>query len=110
MKEILTVMINILPNEVEVIREEITMIFGTSVVKYFTHETSKNFKVSLVPASCTKMLNEIDEMTDKFGVEYYQGLKVIINHNDLVTLTYLVKELKRRSIRVFDLNLREFAF
>lgn len=107
-KEILTVIINLTQQEQENILEKMSMDFGTTKTKYFTHEVSKDSKVSHVPAFCQKMLNEIYNLSDIYGVEFYQGLKVIISHQDLVTLCYLVKELKLNSIRVFDKNLREF--
>lgn len=107
-KEILTVIINLTQTELESILERISMDFGTTKTKYFTHTIAKDFKVANVPASCQKLLNEIDDLADKFGVEYYQGLKVVMNHTDLIVACYLAKELKKRSIRVFDKELREF--
>lgn len=107
-KETLTVIINLTQTELESILEKISMDFGTTKTKYFTHTIAKEFKVANVPASCQKLLNEIDDLVDKFGVEYYQGLKVVMNHADLIVACYLAKELKKRSVRVFDKELREF--
>lgn len=107
-KEILTVLININPVGFESIKEKAEMDFGTTNFKHLTHEVSPNFEVRNIPASCQKMLNNIEDLSDNYGVEFYQGLKVVLNHTDLVVLVYLVKELKKRSIRVFDKNLREF--
>lgn len=106
MTEILTILVNVSVDEVN--KENMENEFGTTKTKILTHEVARDLKVAYIPASCQRILNEIEELIDKHGVEYYNGLKVIINHTDLVTLHYLVKELKQRSVRVFDRNLREF--
>ena len=110
MREILTVLINLTERDLEAIKGIIEMDFGTTKVKSLTHEVAKDFKVSHIPASCQKILNDIDDLADKYGVEYYQGLKVIIHHTDVIVVTYLVKELRKRSIRVFTKDLREFLY
>jgi len=79
MKEILTVIINLSQTELESILEKISMDFGTTKTKYLTHTISKDFKVANIPASCQELLSEIDDLVDKYGIEYYQGLKVIMN-------------------------------
>ena len=108
MREILTVIINLTEKELQAIKEKIEMDFGTTKTKALTHEVAK--EVSHIPASCQKILNDIDDLADKYGVEYYQGLKVIIHHTDVIVVTYLVKELRKRSIRVFTKDLREFLY
>lgn len=106
MTEIITILVNVSVDEVN--KENMENEFGTTATKILTHEVAKDLKVTHIPASCQRILNEIEDLIDKHGVEYYNGLKVVINHTDLVALHYLVKELKKRSVRVFDRNLREF--
>ena len=85
-------------------------LFVSTSAILFKSIVAKDFKVSHIPASCQKILNDIDDLADKYGIEYYQGLKVILHHTDIVVITYLVKELRKRSIRVFTKDLREFLY